>query len=131
MRYRCVQILINNRIGQLITGLSSPSICLQRCISSGVLLEEIMMTSLPRLHFVLTRHQPCSLLSVASSRERQKTNTMQRITRQRSMFSPLTKTNSLLRPDLYSVNRGKNKLPAWSVIPGVTNELAFWPNELI
>lgn len=47
------------------------------------------------------------------------------------MFSPLTKTNCLLRPDLYSVNIGKkkqkkNKLAAWSVITAApTNELTF------
>lgn len=49
--------------------------------------------------------------SVASSREHQKTNMMLRITRQRSMFSPLTKTNSLLRPESCSLSRGKRKNP--------------------
>lgn len=60
------------------------------------------------LQFVpLNTSPPLLPLSVASSREHQKTNTMLHITRQRSMFSPLTKTNSLLRPDLNSLNRGK------------------------
>lgn len=67
--------------------------------------------------------------SVVSSREHQKTNTMLRITKQRSTFSRQTKTNSLLRPELCFLNRGnkeKKKLPAWSV----TFELTFWPIQL-
>lgn len=47
--------------------------------------------------------------SVVSSREHQKTNTMLRITKQRSTFSRQTKTNSLLRPELCFLNRGNKK----------------------
>lgn len=64
-------------------------------------------------------------LSVVSSREHRKTNTMPPITRQRSTFSRQTKTNSLLRPELRSLNRGK-KNKKWSV----TFELTFWPIQL-
>lgn len=103
-----------------------------KSIFPGVLMEEII-TAINYYNWfslsLLTLHHPCSP-SVWFLQESIKRPIRCCISQGRDPCSALWQGQTLCWGLIYTLNRGKNKLSAWSVITAVTNELTFQPNQL-